>query len=148
MDVLPGNIYVLKEILVHEVVVRLLVRDRQADVLVQVERGHLGEIQALCLMHAHQFLVQAQGARTGGHAQHRIGFGVQCIRDHAGGLAAQFLVTLGNIDFHRSDSIGVKLKSCFTCWAQEVEIRTPIFNLSQPPWQAPPAWVDPAGGLE
>ena len=56
-----------KEVLVHEVVVALRIGGRQADVFVEVERRHLGEIQQPLAMHPHQLLVHAERRRASRH---------------------------------------------------------------------------------
>src|SRR5207249_3503326 len=61
IDVLPRDVHVLEEVLVHEVVVALRVTRRQAHVLVEIERGHAREVELLLLVQSHQLLIQAQG---------------------------------------------------------------------------------------
>ena len=85
VDVLLGDVDVLEEVLVHEVVVALRMVLRQAHVLVEIEGGHLGEVEALVLVHPHQFLVEPQRRGAGGQPQHGVGLGVERSGDHAGG---------------------------------------------------------------
>ena len=62
LDVVFGNVDVLVKVLVHEAGVALWMIGRQTHILVEVEGRDLGEVQAFFLVHARQFLVQAQRA--------------------------------------------------------------------------------------
>ena len=55
-----------EKIFLHEKPVRLGVCRRQADVLVEVERRHFAEIQALIAMQSDQLLVKPERCATGG----------------------------------------------------------------------------------
>ena len=70
----------IKKVVVHEVAVALVVGDGKAPVLVQVHRGDLGEVHLALLVPLDQVLVRADGAGTGGQAQHTVG-----LEDHLGG---------------------------------------------------------------
>src|SRR6266849_508817 len=45
IDVLPRDVHMLEEMLVHEVVVALRMTRREAHILVQIERGHAREVE-------------------------------------------------------------------------------------------------------
>jgi hypothetical protein len=100
VDVLVGDVHRGEEIVVHEAVITLLVLRVQPHVLVQVEGGHLGKIKTLLLVHAHQFLVQPERGRTGGHPDHRVGLGVQHVGHVAGRGFAHRFVSVTNDHFH------------------------------------------------
>ena len=84
VDVLLGDVDVLEQILVHEVVVALRMPLRQTHVLVQVEGGDLREIQALILVESHQFLIQPQRGGAGSQAQHGVRFGIEHFANESG----------------------------------------------------------------
>ena len=56
-----GDVDVLEQVLVHEVVVALRMVLGQAHVLVEIEGGHLGKVQALGLVQPDKLLVEPSG---------------------------------------------------------------------------------------
>ena len=91
VDVLLGDVDVLEQVLVHEVVVALRMVLREAHVLVEIEGGHLGEVEALrrgaCRTSS---LYKPQRRGTGGQAQHGVRLGVEHLGDDPGGHLAHF----------------------------------------------------------
>lgn len=112
VDVLPGNVDVLKEVLVHEVMVALRVVGHQAHILVEVEGRHLREVQSFFLVHAGQFLVQTQGARAGGQADHGVRLAVEDAGHFDGRQTTDVVIRLGNDDFHGVRFLLPRVKGC------------------------------------
>ena len=100
VDVLLRHVHVLEEILVHEVVITLRMARSQANILVQVERRHLREVQSLLAVHAHQLLVQAKRRGTGGHSQHGVRLRVQQASHFLSGHTAHLFIRRLDDDFH------------------------------------------------
>ena len=108
VDVLRFHVHqVIKEIVVHEVPVGLVMFVGQTQVFVHVEGNHVGEAQFPGLVHAGQFPVHADGGRTGGQTQYErtILFGTCVMRfntvcDIVGGPKAHFFIIILNNDSH------------------------------------------------
>ena len=104
IDILRLHVYqMVKEIVVHEVPVALVMLVGQAQVLVHVEGDHVGEGQFPRLVHPRQFLVHADGGGTGGQAQYE--GAVFLVRldlpgDVAGGPQTHFLIVFLNYYAH------------------------------------------------
>ena len=88
------DVDVLEQILPHEVVVALIVFRRQTHVLVQVERGDLGEIQTLFLVHPDQLFVQAQRGAARGQTEHTVRFPANQRRHDLRSLFAHLIVVV------------------------------------------------------
>src|SRR5439155_979403 len=70
VDVVPGDVHVPEEVLVHEVVVALRMIRGQADVFVEVERRHAGEVDLPRLVQPHQLLIEAEWRGLGDLGPH------------------------------------------------------------------------------
>ena len=94
------NVHVVEQVLLHEVAVALVVLGVEAAVLVQVERGHVGEADLAGRAVLHEARVQPDGRRTRGQPQHAGRVGVHVGGDTVGRLAAHVLGALGDDEFH------------------------------------------------
>ena len=70
VDLLVGDVDVVEEVLPHKPVVALEALRLDGVVLVEVERRHAGEVEALLAVHADEVLVDADGRGAGGEPQH------------------------------------------------------------------------------
>ena len=77
MDLMFRDVDSVEEVLAHEVVIADRVVVRQADVLVQVERAHPGEIHPLRLTRLDQALVDPDRCRARGQAEHQVGLAIE-----------------------------------------------------------------------
>src|SRR6266536_1007934 len=100
VDVVRGNVHVLEEVLVHEVVIALGVIRGQPDVFVEVERRHAREVHLPRLMQPHQLLIEAEWRRSGRHAEHGVRLGVEHVDDDLRRRLAHLLVVSLDDDFH------------------------------------------------
>src|SRR5216684_3365939 len=60
VDVVRRDVHMPKKMLVHEVVIALRVIHGEADVFVEVERRHTGEVELLLLVEPDELLVETQ----------------------------------------------------------------------------------------
>ena len=80
-------------------VVGLRVGQRQADVLVQCEALHLGDVDRLLLDDLGERLVGGQRAGAGGESQHRVRLGLDEVRHRASVQLSGLLLVLDDDDF-------------------------------------------------
>jgi hypothetical protein len=80
MDVFCRQVQMPEQMLVHEAVVGLRVRRRNANVFIEVERGDFAPVQ----FQLHQFAIEQQRRATGGQAQHGVRFFPDQPGNHAG----------------------------------------------------------------
>ena len=97
MDVCWIDVYMPKEVLVHEGVVGLRMVGSDADVFVEIERGDLRPIEVLL----DELLVEWHGGAASGESENRIRLGADEVGEEAGGHASgRFGIGLDD-DFHR-----------------------------------------------
>ena len=110
VDVLRRHVDVVEEVLPHEPVVALQAVRRHRDVLVDVERDHVREVEPLLLVHPDQLLVDADGCRAGGQTQHGRVAGARLGLDEGADLAGGLLGERAGVveDEHRQalDAVG------------------------------------------
>ena len=110
------DVYVVEQVLLHEVAVALVMLRVEAAVLVQVEGGRVGEADPAFGAVLHEVGVQADGGRAGGQAQDAVGLRGKAARDHVGGLPAHVLVRVRNDEVHAVSFLLLSLAfSCFLC---------------------------------
>jgi hypothetical protein len=105
VDLVPGDVHVVEEVLPHVAVVALRVVGREAQVLVEVEGGDPGEVQSFLPVHPHERVVQAQGSGARGETEDEIGLPPQSARHEPRRPAAQVLVVGGDDDKHDAPPI-------------------------------------------
>ena len=105
MRVLGTHVYMIEQMLLHEIAVALLVLRIKTAIFVQIEGGHARKIELAFLETAHELSIQTLGRRTGGQTQHATGLFRNQIGDDIGRSLAHFLIILGNVDFHGSPFI-------------------------------------------
>ena len=74
IGVVQIDVDILKQVVVHKIVVALVVISGQSTVLVEVYAFYLGEIQIAVFVALDQTLVGADGGGTGGQAQNAVRF--------------------------------------------------------------------------
>src|SRR5438552_2164394 len=102
IDVLPRDVHLPEEVLIHEVVVALWMIRGQTDVFVEVERRHAREVDLPRLVQAYQLLIQAEWRGPGRHTEYGIRLGVEHVDDELRRHLAHLLVVALDDDFHAS----------------------------------------------
>ena len=90
----------VKEVVLHEVAVALVVGGGQTRILVQVHGTDLAEIQVAGLIARDQLLVHPDGGGPGGETQHAVGLQNNMGSQQAGSLPAHGLIIFGDVDLH------------------------------------------------
>ena len=88
------DIYMVKEVCIHEITVALLMGGLKADVFVQIHGADLAEIQTLFPAAAGKILIHANGAGAGGKTQTAVGLFADDLFDYicAGGALAFIII--------------------------------------------------------
>ena len=94
------DVHVVKEVLLHEVAVALLVGGLQADVFIQVHGLDLGEVQVALLVPVDELVIHPHGAGAGGEAHHAVGLQDDLGGEDIGRLAAHGPIIFGHVDLH------------------------------------------------
>ena len=97
-----GQVHMVKQIVVHEVVIALVVLPGQAQVFIQVHRAHTGKIHIALVVPVHQLHIRAHRAGTGGQAQHAVRLQDDLGRNQVGGLAAHIRIVFGAKDLQHT----------------------------------------------
>ena len=92
MGFFRGDVDVVKEIVLHEETVALLVGGSQTVILVQVDRGHMREIHLFVFVEADNILVRANWGGAGCKPEHTERFKLHLRRDDARGFAAHIRI--------------------------------------------------------
>ena len=105
VDVLPRDVDVVEQVLVHEAVVAFRVLDRQADVFVHVEGDDVPEGKLAGLVHADQLGVGLDRGGAGREAEDEGfggpgGFRTDRIRDVACGPQGRLMLVVSDNDVH------------------------------------------------
>ena len=102
MGVFHIDVNMVKQMVMHEIGVALIVVGSQANILIQIDTADGGEIQLPRLVTLHQILVCPLGAAAGSQAQNTIWLGLDQISNNRSGFAAHFLVIHGSNNSHES----------------------------------------------
>ena len=94
-DVILPYIHMVKEILVHKAVIALRIALRQTDILVQIERRCLGEIQPHGLMQPNKILIELDRRTACGKPQYRVRFDPELPRKDLRRFLAHILIGVG-----------------------------------------------------
>ena len=97
-------VHVVKEIVIHEVAVTLLVSGGETEILVQVHGGDLGKAEVAVFAALDELLVCADGSGARGQAQHAVGFDDDLSGDYVGRTAAHGSSVCAFVDSHMLSS--------------------------------------------
>ena len=91
----------VKQILVHEVAVALIVVGSDGIVLVQIDSGNAREINFTRAVHLDQLLIHSNGSRTRSQSENGSFGRSDDICHDIGGDGGHFFIVLTNDEFHR-----------------------------------------------
>ena len=101
MCVFRKNIYMIKKVAVHKVVIALVIVFCQPLVLIQIDCSDSGEIQIALFVPVHQLLVCTDGSGACGKTQHTVRLHNDLGRNDICRFAAHVAVVSSFVDFHR-----------------------------------------------
>ncbi len=90
----------VEEVVVHEIAVALVMVARQPDVLVEVEGGHPGEVQAFGSVQADELLVEPDGRGARCQPEHGVRLGADEVRDDFRRCGRHLGIVRTDHDFH------------------------------------------------